>query len=65
MSAPISLSFGKVSGLMGATLDLAITNDALQRKATAPQAVRLTSAKTCNVSGCSEVPIVGKYCLEI
>ena len=37
--APINSSLGNISGLMGATLDFAMTNDVLlllQRKATAP-----------------------------
>lgn len=37
--APINSSFSNVSGLMGATLDFAMTNDMLlplQRKATVP-----------------------------
>ena len=39
VSAPINSSFGKVSSFRGATLDFAMTKDALlspQRKATAP-----------------------------
>ena len=68
MSAPISSSFGRVSSLRGTTLDFAITKDVLlplQRKATAPYAVRLASAKTCSLSCCLGVPTVGKYCLGI
>ena len=39
VTAPINSSLGNVNGLMGATLDFAMTNDVLlllQRKATAP-----------------------------
>jgi len=50
------------------SLDFAIMKQVLlllQRKATAPLAVRLASAKIYNLSGWSTVLLVGKYCLEI
>ena len=62
------ISLGSVSCLSGATLALAMTKDvslSTHKKATAPYALGLASAKMCSLLHCIVAPPLGKYCLVI
>ena len=62
----ISSSLGSVNCLSGATLALAMMKDvssSTHRKATAPYAIGLASAKMCSLLDCFVMLFLGKYCL--